>query len=126
MHVPPTREAENILSPSLHAIFIYIPGVTKAAGPDFEIPAMYHGPKHLSIMPVAASLSLYRQSPSRTMSAVSMVYKEDLAIARSTMKIQGLYPQFKKKRRKSPRGMSKWMAAAAIDHGTSASTNIYL
>lgn len=101
MHVPPIDpkgSGEYPLTICPRYFFIYIPGVTKAAGPDFEIPGTYHRPKPFSIMPVAASLSLYRQSPSRTstMSAVSMVYKEDLAIARS----KGLYPQLKKKRRK--------------------------
>lgn len=106
MHVPPIGpkgSGEYPLTICPPYFFIYIPGVTKAAGPDFEIPGTYHRPKPLSIMPVAASLSLYRQSPSRTMSAVSMVYKEDLAIARSTMKIQGLYPQKEKEKKKSAR-----------------------
>lgn len=103
MHVPPIGpqgSGEYPLTICPRYFYICIPGVTKAAGPDFEIPGTYRRPKPLSIMPVAASPSLYRQSPSRTMSAVSMVYKEDLAIARSTMKIQGLYPQLKKKEKK--------------------------
>ena len=102
MHVPPIGPKGSGEYPlTIHPIFyIYIPGVTKAAGPDFEIPGTYHRPKPLSIMPVAASLSLYRQSPSRTMSAVSMVYKEDLAVARSTMKIRDCTRRKTKKEQK--------------------------
>ena len=130
MHVPPigpkgSGECPPTICPPCPPYFYIYTRSHQSCRSRLRDPSNVPPPQTPSIMPVAASLSLYRQSPSRTMSAVSMVYKEDLAIARSTTKIQDMHPQSKKEEEKS-RGMSKWMAAAANDQGTSACTNIYL